>query len=163
MTRDHLTAQALAAAVLLTGGCANPTYQAPAAPATSISAGQPPSGLAADPDGVLPTRSAAADQAAATAAARFVGLWARPAVPAARWRAELRPYAVPAYADLLDTVDPANVPATRITAPARVVSASDTRAEVDVGTDAGVIRVVCVRDDQRWLVATVGRNSGNRR
>ncbi|MFY1595986.1 hypothetical protein [Micromonospora sp. WMMD737] len=163
MTRHYLTAQVLAAAVLLTGGCANPTYQAPAAPATSTSAGQPPSGLAADPDGVLPTRSAATDPAAATAAARFVGLWARPTVPSARWRAELRPYAVPAYADLLGTVDPANVPATRITAPARVVSASDTRAEVDVDTDAGVLRVVCVRDDQRWLVATVGRNPDNRR
>ncbi|MFG1777661.1 hypothetical protein [Micromonospora sp. NPDC049048] len=116
-----------------------------------------------DPDGVLPTRSTAADPAAAATATRFVARWARPDLPAAQWRADVRRYAVPGYADLLDTVDPANVPATRITAPARVVTTTPDRAEVDVGTDAGVLRVVCVSDGQRWLVATLGMPKDTRR
>ncbi|WP_156313062.1 hypothetical protein [Micromonospora sp. HK10] len=116
-----------------------------------------------DPDGVLPTRSTAADPAAAAAATRFVAQWARPDLPAGQWRADVRPYAVRGYADLLDTVDPANVPATRITAPGRVVTTTPGRAEVDVGTDAGVLRVVCVRDGQRWLVATLGMPKDTRR
>lgn len=86
-----------------------------------------------------------------------------PGPAAAQWRADVRPYAVPGYADLLDTVDPANVPATRITASGRVVTATPERAEVDVGTDAGVLRVVCVRDGQRWLVATLGMPKGTLR
>ncbi|SBT40689.1 hypothetical protein GA0070621_1029 [Micromonospora narathiwatensis] len=117
----------------------------------------------ADPDGVLPARSTAADPAAVATATRFVARWARSDLPTAQWRADVRLYAVPGYADLLDTVDPANVPATRITAPGRIVTATQERAEVDVGTDAGVLRVVCVRDGQRWLVATVGMPEVTRR
>ena len=42
----------------------------------------------------------------------FVARWARPQLNASDWLAALRPRAVPAYAALLATVDPANVPAT---------------------------------------------------
>ncbi|MFI7510860.1 hypothetical protein ACIBSS_28980 [Micromonospora aurantiaca] len=68
----------------------------------------------------------------------------------------MRPYAVPAYADLLATVDPTNVPATRVTGAEPVVTATAQRVDVDVSTDAGVLRVVCVRSGARWLVATLG-------
>ncbi|MFG3701550.1 hypothetical protein ACGF5C_27110 [Micromonospora sp. NPDC047620] len=112
--------------------------------------------LPADPDGVLPATSGTADPAAVTAALRFVRAWARPDLPAGSWLAGVRPYAVPAYADLLATVEPANVPATRVTGVERVVTATAQRVDVDVSTDAGVLRVVCVRSGARWLVATLG-------
>ncbi|WP_416903480.1 hypothetical protein [Micromonospora echinospora] len=163
MTHTRSAGTALAFAMLLAGGCTSPTTRAPAAPATSTPAAPAATDLLPDPDGVLPTRSTAADPAAAATATRFAARWARPHLPAAQWRADVRPDAVPAYADLLDTVDPANVPATRITAPGRVVTATSDRAEVDVGTDAGVLRAVCVRDGARWLVATLGMPKDTRR
>ena len=156
MTRTRSRATLLVLAMLLAAGCTSRTTGAPAPQASSPPAVTPRADMLPDPDGVLPTRSTAADPAAAATATRFVARWARPDLPAAQWRADVRPYAVPAYADLLDTVDPANVPATRITTPARVVTTTPERAEVDVGTDAGVLRVVCVRHGQRWLVATLG-------
>ncbi len=160
MTRTRCRATLLVTAMLLATGCTSRTTGAPAPQASSPPAVTPPADMLPDPDGVLPARSTAADTAAAATATRFVARWARPDLPAAQWRADVRPYAVPGYADLLDTVDPANVPATRITASARVVTATPERAEVDVGTDAGVLRVVCVRDGQRWLVATLGMLKG---
>ncbi|RKN50487.1 hypothetical protein D7223_01440 [Micromonospora endolithica] len=87
---------------------------------------------------------------------RFVRAWARPELPADRWWAGVRPYSVAAYADLLATVNPANVPATRITGPGRAAAATAERTDVDVPTDAGMLRVVCVRSGDRWLVATLG-------
>ncbi|MBM0201970.1 hypothetical protein JNW90_01715 [Micromonospora sp. STR1s_5] len=123
------------------------TVPAPPVPATS---------LAADPDGVLPTTAATADPAAVSAAVEFTRAWARPDLPTDRWLAGVRPYAIPAYAELLTTVQPTNVPATRVTGLGRAVAATADRVDVDVTTDAGVLRVVCVRSSGRWLVATLG-------
>lgn len=163
MTHPRSAGTSLALAVFLVAGCSSPTPRAPAAPDTSTPAAPAVTGLLPDPDGVQPTPSTAADPAAVATATKFAARWARPHVPAARWRAEVRPYAVPAYADLLDTVDPANVPATRTTAPGRVVTATPDRTEVDIGTDAGVLRVVCVRNGTRWLVATLSMPRDTRR
>ncbi|MFI6129442.1 hypothetical protein [Micromonospora sp. NPDC051141] len=122
----------------------------------STAAVAPTAALAADPDGVAPAPPRAADPAAMTSAVRFLRAWARPDLPADRWWAGFRPYAIPAYADLLATVDPANVPATRITGSARAAAATAERVDVDVPTDVGVLRVVCVAIGGRWLVATIG-------
>ncbi|MEU3457717.1 hypothetical protein ABZ671_29585 [Micromonospora sp. NPDC006766] len=163
MTRTRSRDTLLVLAMLLAAGCTSRTTGAPAPQPSSPLAVTPPADMLPDPDAVLSTRPTTADPAAAATATLFVARWARPTLPAAQWRADVRPYAVPGYADLLNTVDPANVPATRITAPGRVVTATPERAEVDVGTDAGVLRVVCVRDGQRWLVANVGMSKAGRR
>ncbi|RLK12660.1 hypothetical protein DER29_5943 [Micromonospora sp. M71_S20] len=159
MTRHPVRAAIAGVATLLLTACAA-SQPAPAGSApTTGTAAEPavPTGtLPADPDGVLPATSVAADPAAVTTALRFVRAWARPDLPAETWWAGVRPYAVPAYAELLATVDPANVPATRLTGGGQVVAATAQRVDVDVSTDAGVLRVVCVRSGHRWLVATLG-------
>ncbi|MCG5466737.1 hypothetical protein MED01_005779 [Micromonospora sp. MED01] len=159
MTPRFVRATIAGAATLLLSACAG---SGPAASGNTPATGPHPEGaaqaetLAADPDGVLPATPGTADPAAVTTALRFVRAWARPDLPAESWLAGVRPYAVPAYADLLATVEPANVPAARVTGAGRAAAATAQRVDVDVSTDAGVLRVVCVRSDARWLVATLG-------
>ncbi|MBQ1052175.1 hypothetical protein KBX50_27440 [Micromonospora sp. C51] len=158
-----------AAASLLLAACGTPTpapspagppTHTPPAATTSSGPTAQASGLPADPDGVGSTATARPDPAAVHAATRFVRAWARPHLPAERWLADLRPLAVAAYADLLATVDPANVPARRVTGAARVATAIDGRADVDVPTNAGPLRVAVVREGTRWLVATIAPAPG---
>ncbi|MEV4830633.1 hypothetical protein AB0K25_20220 [Micromonospora sp. NPDC049257] len=159
MTRHPVRAAIAGVATLLLTACAGtgpaPTGDAPANDPTAAPA-VPAGTLPADPDGVLPATPTAADAAAVTTAMRFVRAWARPDLPADRWLSGVRPYAVSAYADLLATVDPTNVPATQVTGGGQVVAATAERVDVDVRTDAGVLRVRCVRDGARWVVATLG-------
>ena len=158
--RDTIRAAIAGLAALITSACATsrsiPTATAPApGHATSAPATPAPavtdSATTVDPDGVLPTVTAAADPAAVTTATRFVQAWARPDLPARQWLAAVRPHAIPAYADLLATVDPANVPATKVIGGGRAAAATANRVDV-----AGVLRVICVRSGPRWLVATLG-------
>ncbi|MFF3867060.1 hypothetical protein [Micromonospora sp. NPDC001898] len=159
MTRHPVRAAIAGVATLLLTACAG-TAPAPAGSAPAIGPtvepAVPAGTLPADPDGVLPATPSAADAAAVDAAMRFVRAWARPDLPADRWLSGVRPYAVSAYADLLATVEPANIPATQVTGRGQVVAATAERVDIDVRTDAGVLRVRCVRDGARWLVATVG-------
>ncbi|MFE9187854.1 hypothetical protein ACFYMB_31500 [Micromonospora haikouensis] len=164
MTCHTATSRAIAGvALLLLAGCGTrpPTVSSDAGPSTGApgtAAALPPEGtMAADPDGVVPAVPTHADPEAVAAATRFVQAWARSGLPAGRWLAGVQPLAIPAYAEQLTTVDPANVPASRITGPGRVSSAVTNRTEVDVPTDAGVLRVTVVRSGGRWLVATIGR------
>ncbi|WP_433531218.1 hypothetical protein ACQPYA_03665 [Micromonospora sp. CA-263727] len=157
--------QAITVAIsLLLAACGAPTATPSSGPplgsglpaATSGSgARQQAATLPADPDGVGPSATARPDEAAVDAATRFVRAWARPHLPARRWLADLRPLAVAAYADLLATVDPANVAARHVTGGARVALAIDGRVDVDVPTDAGLLRVSVLRAGSRWLVATI--------
>lgn len=159
MTRHPVRAAIAGVATLLLTACAG-TGPAPAgsAPAVgpTVEPALPAGTLPADPDGVLSATPTAADAAAVDTAMRFVRAWARPDLPADRWLSGVRPYAVSAYADLLATVNPANVPATEVIGTGQPVAATAEWADVDVRTDAGVLRVRCVRSGARWLVATVG-------
>ncbi|WFE47665.1 hypothetical protein [Verrucosispora sp. WMMD1129] len=136
-----------------------PSQTPPAATSSSGPAAQA-SRLPADPDGVGSTATARPEPATLDAATRFVRAWARPHLPAERWLADLQPLAVAGYADLLATVDPANVPARRVTGAGRVATAIDGRVDVDVPTDAGPLRVAVVREGTRWLVATIAPEPG---
>ena len=158
MRRHPVRAAIAGVATLLLTACAG-TGAAPAGSAPAVGPTDEPAvpagTLPADPDGVLPATPTAADAAAVDTAMRFVRAWARPDLPADRWLSGVRPYAVSAYADLLTTVDPVNVPATRITGAAWAAVATVERVDVDVPSDAGVLRVVCVRSGDGWLVATI--------
>ncbi|MFI0796620.1 hypothetical protein ACH4OY_28630 [Micromonospora rubida] len=164
MIRPATASRAIAGvAVLLVTGCGARPSTAPSDPgppngAPSTMLAPPATGaLAADLDGAVPDAPASPDPAAVAAATRFVRAWARPGLPADRWLAGVQPLAIPAYAELLTTVNPANVPASRVTGPGWVSSALTARMVVDIPTDAGVLRVTVVRSGHRWLVATIGR------
>ena len=71
----------------------------------------------------------------------------------ARWVEQLRPYSTDELLPQLRTVDPANVPAGRITGEPRTVSTSASSAEIDVPTSALVVRVLVVATPSGWRVA----------
>ena len=163
MTRPGRTAVlVLITAVVVLSGChRDPAPIPPIAPAPVVSASFAPAGsdhTHVDPDhhdGVLGAAPAPADPAARRAAEQFVTAWARPRLPAPAWLAGVRPHATPGYAALLETVDPANVPAHTVLGPAQVVLSTQHRADFDVPTDAGPMRVTCVLHGEQWLIATI--------
>jgi hypothetical protein len=86
---------------------------------------------------------------------RFVHAWARPGLDQQVWYAGVRGLATPAYARMLATVDPANVPAHLVTGALVVRASTPQELIADVPTDAGTVRVTAVPAGGRWLVATV--------
>ena len=165
MTRPGRTAAVVfVTAVFVLSGCsANPTGVSPSVPAPSSAAtsgppqqGQGPDVLDPDPHyeaaGAVPVP---ADAAARRAAEQFVAAWARPDLSPRVWLTGVRSRATPVYAAMLETVEPANIPAHTGLGPARLVTSTERRAEFDVPTDAGLMRVTCVSRDSRWLIATV--------
>jgi hypothetical protein len=107
-----------------------------------------PSSRSADP--------AADRRAAGRVATAFTRAWARPDLaPDVWWRGVAR-YAEPGYGRLLRTVDPANVPASRVAGAAVPVTAEPGLVVVDVPTDAGTCRVTVADEagNGTWRVST---------
>lgn len=93
---------------------------------------------------------------AVTAAVEFVRRWVRPTTGASRedWINEAAPYVVPEMVQALESIDPDNVPATKVTGKPRKLSQDGPRANVGVPTDAGPVLVVVLHQpDGRWLVS----------
>ena len=86
----------------------------------------------------------------------FVAAWLdHRDVDSATWFARLRPYLTPSLTGRLRGVDPASVPADRVTGPARLVPRAESFVEVTVPIDAGVLRLHLVATGGRWLVDAV--------
>ena len=107
-------------------------------------------------DGARLAPSAPAAPAAVRLAVRYVAVWARPGLNREAWHTGVRPLVVGPYAQLLADTDPANVPATAVTGPPRVLSSTTAVVICAVPTDAGPVHVTVVDQDGRWLVATAG-------
>jgi hypothetical protein len=142
-----------------------------AAPNTTPSTvtSRPPSGAGAAPSGTatpsalppvaeltpgtLPPGSAPA--AALQVATQWANAWVNhPAgTTSAQWVERLRPYTTDEYLVVLGGVDPANVPANRVTGPARAVRYSPKSVQVEVPTDALTLQVLVVEGDTGWKVA----------
>ncbi|SHK82355.1 hypothetical protein SAMN05443637_112205 [Pseudonocardia thermophila] len=98
----------------------------------------------------------AAPPAAVDAALRWTRAWVRPpeGTTAQQWLEGLRPLTTPEYLGVLSTVDPANIPATRVTGEPRAVSVAPQSVRVQVPTDALTLLVVVVDDEAgTWRVA----------
>ncbi len=102
-----------------------------------------------------PAPSAPAPAAALTAARSWVQafLTVPKGISAARWVEQLRPYTTDELLPELASVDPANVPAARITGEPRTVSSSASSVEVDVPTSVVVVRLLVVSTPAGWRVA----------
>lgn len=74
-------------------------------------------------------------------------------ISSARWVEQLRPYTTDELFPELRSVDPANVPAAKITGEPRTVSSSASSAEVDVPTTVIVVRLLLVSTPAGWRVA----------
>ncbi|MCX5068201.1 hypothetical protein OOJ91_20380 [Micromonospora lupini] len=90
---------------------------------------------------------------AAPAAAAFATAWARPGLDAARWLEGVAPLCVPRFAERMRTVDPANLPASRITGrPRATYPVRDGGGQFAISTDRGTLLVSVADIKGRWLV-----------
>jgi hypothetical protein len=109
-----------------------------------------PAGVEAAEEGKQPV---AAD--ALTLARQFAEAWATPPPAQApqQWFAGVSPYVDETLAAQLKELDPATLPAKRVTGAPKAVSGGVTNADVQVPTDAGDLLVVCVLVPKGWVVA----------
>src|SRR5207302_11319516 len=79
-----------------------------------------------------------APAAALTVATKWTEAWAKhpPGTTTQSWVNGLKPFTTEEYLSVLTTVDPANVPATKVTGPARAVAVAPSSVRGDVPTDA---------------------------
>lgn len=73
-------------------------------------------------------------------------------VSAERWQATLRPHCTSALAEKLSGVDPAIVPADRLTGEPVLVPQADGLVDVTIAVDSGKLRLRLVAPSGRWLV-----------
>jgi hypothetical protein len=106
----------------------------------------------------LPLASAAPE--ALDVAARWAAAWVDhpPGVTVEQWSAGMRPLTTQEYFAQLAQVDPANVPASRVTGEPRAVRVAPNSVQVDVPTDTLTLRLLVVVDfDGSWRVSGYDR------
>lgn len=150
MTRRLLLAAAVG--LLVTPGCSAAPRTAAKPPTTAVS--DAPNPADAGEDGPYAAASAPPPRSAVLAAVTYTKAWARPALPQGAWFAAVSALVTPAYAQLLSSTNPANVPAQNVTGEPVVVSSTTAVVIADVPTDAGRVRVTVANMAGRWLVAT---------
>ncbi|MFK3981700.1 hypothetical protein ACI2K4_15135 [Micromonospora sp. NPDC050397] len=118
-------------------------------------------------DGVLATeapptpRTSPGAPAPEEVARKFATAWlAHDGVPAEQWFDRLRPFSTAGLAERLSGVDPAGVPADRLTGKLEIVTRSEELVEVNVPVDAGTLRLELVAPQGRWLVDAVDWERG---
>lgn len=89
---------------------------------------------------------------AISVATKFAQQWIKHDRSAATWLDSLRPHCTEALVAELDGVDPAGVPADRITGAARMEALAESFVEVVIPIDAGLLRLRLVASQGRWLV-----------
>jgi hypothetical protein len=165
--RLALTAIGLLALVLAATfgiGATNGSVALPAGPTPTPSAGP-----VAAPDPVLlppvpelePTTLpvSAAPAAALQVASRWARAWVRPpeGTSSTKWLDGLRSTTTDEYLGVLAGVDPANIPATKVTGAAKAVSVAPRSLRVQVPTDALTLVVTVVDTDTGWRVSGYDR------
>jgi len=89
----------------------------------------------------------------------WTAAWVRPpaGTTSVQWLAGLRPYTTDEYLGVLSGVDPSNVPATRVTGPARATQVASRSVQVQIPTDALTLLVTVVSTDAGWRVSGYDR------
>jgi len=93
-----------------------------------------------------------------SAAVKAMTAFARPDLPEKQWWAALEPLLTAEGAQFYSFVDPANIPARKVTGPAVIVNEESAYVtDVDIPTDAGVYRLVITRPHGAapWLVSRI--------
>ncbi|SHG91937.1 hypothetical protein [Streptoalloteichus hindustanus] len=71
----------------------------------------------------------------------------------AQWLEGLRPYTTEEYLTVMSTVDPANVPATKVTGAPTALSSTAGSTQVKLPTDAGDLQILVISTQNGWRVA----------
>ncbi|GAA4896927.1 hypothetical protein GCM10023203_59330 [Actinomycetospora straminea] len=133
-------------------------------PAPSAAPGQAPAQGSAPVTELRPRTLPLADAppVALAVAQRWTQAWAThpPGTTAAQWSAGLAPYTTDEYLAVLSSVDPANVPGTRVTGPAQAVEVRPEAVRVQVPTDAVRLELLLVQvGPGDWRVSGYDRAS----
>lgn len=142
----------LVAAVLLLAACSVQQSSAtpPGGPATAAT-GAGPGDAAGDPSWPPPPTDVAL-----MVARDFATEWAHPERTTDAWWKAVTVNCEPGFAEQLRSVDPRNVPATRITGSAQLIRRSGDLLTVEVPTDAGTLTVQIASIGGKWLVSGNG-------
>ncbi|SCL43837.1 hypothetical protein GA0070606_0028 [Micromonospora citrea] len=156
---------AAAAAAVALAGCGGPVEQGTAAPVLSGPVYPTAGAVEVSPTstGEAPGRDDHGDERAPVApppaaqaprvAAAFAAAWARPDLPTEVWWQRVAPHCEEGFARALRTVDPAQVPARRVTGrPAATRAPKGGAAVYEVPTDAGTLTVTLAAVNGRWVV-----------
>ena len=112
-------------------------------------------GVGAPPSPPPPSTSPGASAPQAVAL-NFAQSWLHhDGVTADQWLAALRPYATPALQDRLSGVDPASVPASKVTGDATATDRSESYVDISIPLDAGVLTLGMSSTNGKWLVDSV--------
>jgi hypothetical protein len=90
----------------------------------------------------------------------FAEAWVHHNVTANAWYAALLPHATRELAAKLDGVDPARVPADRVTGEPTLVPRGSAFVEVTIPVDSGMLRLRLIAPEGRWLVDGVDWERG---
>jgi hypothetical protein len=98
--------------------------------------------------------SAAPDPAALDVAVRWTSAWANhpSGVSTYQWLQGMRPYTTEEYMTIMESIDPANVPASKVTGPATAISSVAGSIDVRVPTDSGPLAVTLIKTTEGWRV-----------
>jgi hypothetical protein len=98
---------------------------------------------------------ATAPSTALSVAARWTAAWVDhpQGITSAQWVDGLRPFTTDEYLGVLTGVDPANVPASKVTGEPRAVRVAARSLQVDVPTNTLTLRVLVVDTEDGWRVA----------
>jgi hypothetical protein len=138
-------------------GALAPVPDSPTVTAAPAAPSAPPPELTPS---VLPL--SAAPQAALGVAQRWATAWANhPAgMTGAQWSEQLRPYTTDEYLPVLASVDPGNIPSSRVTGAPRAVEVHPDSVRVQVPTDAVTLQLLLVQvGPGDWRVAGYDRAS----
>lgn len=129
------------------------TYQLPAAGAavTLSTSASLPTRLSSPP----PAASAGPAPEALAVVAQWTAAWVNhpDGITTAQWLAGLKPYTTDEYLPVMATVDPANIPATKVTGSPVSVRATATSVDANVPTDGGTVGVTVILTTNGWRVA----------
>ncbi len=121
---------------------------------TSTTIGKPET----SPEDALHPKPTDADSNAAIAGAtNFVKAWANPSLPQPQWLEGIKPFTSSDTIKNFQKVDPLNVPARAVTAPATVEAIGSLSASVLVPTDAGAMRVVLDSESKAQYIEPVNQ------
>jgi hypothetical protein len=131
---------------------------------TSVTATTPPGAAAPVPTSNLPTRLSAPLATPTTAApngdaVRVAKEWAaawvdHPAgITSEQWLAKLKPFTTEEYLPVMGSVDPANIPATKVTGEPVVGTSYTSSVQLTIPTDGPKLAITVVNTNAGWRVA----------
>jgi hypothetical protein len=135
------------------GGGSGTAVHGDPVPAGPVATSFEPDDGEASPAAPLPPSTSPGAPAPTKVAADFTQAWLRhDGVSAEQWLAGLSPYATKNLHDQLTGVDPAGVPAARVTGDAALVPHDSTYAVVAIPVDSGLLTLRLLASNGRWLV-----------